>query len=182
MFLQAAQSRSKALTDAPLVSRTKLIERQQEEFRVKHPITRIRFRLPDQYQIETTFSSNETVDNLFKFLNECFQMERKISLSIGPPPRPIKPSPEKTLFDIDLVPGAIINVSFDEPTNSNVILKPSLLSQACNIKVREANPSIETSAASTSSSTSAPNPTSAATTSTGTAKTTKKPSWLRLGH
>lgn len=131
MHWAAAQARAKALCEAPLVSRAKLLERQQGELLAKHPQTRIRFRFPDQCQLEATFGSEEGVADLYRFLEACCAHPRPaVSLSTGPPARVLPRSgAARALWQADLIPAAVVNVALEgAPTRDTLeILCPVIV-------------------------------------------------------
>lgn len=186
LLFSSAQARTRALQDAPLVSRAKLVERQQREFLAKHPTTRIRFRFPDQYQLEAVFRSTEPLSALFIFIQDCLEGGAVLQdLSIGPPPKAIRRCDKTFLWQHDLVPAAIINVALGgERRPTPLLLGPAFQKTATTAMQLSQGSQPSPSAAPSQEPVSAvphrtePRPGS----STTDAATKKKPSWLRLGH
>lgn len=203
----AQQARTRALLETPLLSQAKLRERQQREFLERHPKTILRFRFPDQYMMEATFESTEAISDLFVFIDATWAGERDaiprptstssfhpFSLSIGPPPKVLARSDQSPLWRHDLVPAAIINVTWNHGSGHGGRTTPDLLlpeivttlvsrlspsSPSENLKSPPEGPTPETTGTiqtdSPSPSSSLPTPREVATTGT-----LKKPAWLRL--
>lgn len=189
----AGQARTKALLEAPLVSRVKLRERQQRELLEKHPATVLRFRFPDQYILEASFGSTETVTNLFAFVDSVLTSLWPFALSIGPPPQSLIRADKTPLWRHDLVPAAIVNLTWADGSGSRSSKTLDLLQPEVGSALTQSPPSLPTTgeAVSTSlveaassgqersetsnrpSSGPLPNP-------HHPASVLKKPSWLRL--
>lgn len=180
--LAASQARIRALLDAPLVSRSKLVEKQQAELLTKHPTTRLRFRFPDQYQLEATFRSIESSADLYTFLQSSMTIPSMgIALSTGPPPKPI-PTKDTPLWKLDLVPAAIINVAFTvesgRPPTSDILTDQikSSIRRLPTIDGDLTYEALEEESPSPINHQAVPNPTRNVSPTTGL----KKPGWLRL--
>ncbi|PJF19517.1 hypothetical protein PSACC_00661 [Paramicrosporidium saccamoebae] len=111
LHLAVTHARTQALVDAPLVSRAKLMEKRQAELLSRYPVARIRFRMPDQHQLEAEFKSTEPASQLYAFVRWAVKTSEEFVLSVGPPPKPIK-NDSIPIWQLDLVPAAIVNVAF----------------------------------------------------------------------
>lgn len=202
----AQQARTRALLETPLLSQAKLRERQQREFLDRHPKTILRFRFPDQYMMEATFESTETISDLFAFITSTWvgggrdvdslrspSLCHPFSLSIGPPPRVLARTDPSPLWRHDLVPAAIINVAWNNGNDNGGYKTPDLLLSEIRATLTQLSPSLppatreslpEEGTPETNMTTDRPsNPPSSLPTPrevATTAGTVKKPSWLRL--
>lgn len=182
-YYAAAQARTRALLEAPLVSRVKLREQQERELVAKHPDTRIRFRFPDQYMLEATFASVESATALYAFLEgeamtESQRPSIRLSLSLGPPPKPIRRDDSSPLHRLDLTPAAIVNVAISQDGRDNCHLPTrELLREGLADNSREridmAAPLAPTVAPTTTFS-------SASTAASAPSGASRKPAWLKL--
>jgi hypothetical protein len=170
LHLAVTHARTRALIDAPLLSRAKLVEKRQAELLSRYPVARIRFRMPDQHQLEAEFESTEAANQLYAFVRWALKTSDEFLLSIGPPPKSIK-NGSTPIWQLDLVPAAIVNVAFSQGKVVNVF-NDMVLSTSRPIPQLNPSPTLNSSTDLSASN--------LATNAPATAPSTKKPSWLRL--
>lgn len=173
----AQQAHTRALLESPLLSQAKLRERRQREFLEKHPTTALRFRFPDQYVIEATFDSTETIFDLFAFIGSSLTRALPFALSTGPPPKALARSDQTPLWRCDLVPAAIINVAWSGNTGTPFprtinVLQPEVTATLTDLPSPQSTGEVSLSSDRLSSD--------SLTTPRQPAGAMKKPSWLRL--
>ncbi|KAJ2081098.1 hypothetical protein GGI09_007658 [Coemansia sp. S100] len=103
--------------------------RRQAEFKSKHTRTLIRFRFPDQVQVQAAFSSHkETVAELYAFLDNVLVTPGALeSLIIQPPALNLDALRSETLFDAKLAPAAVVHVKLTSAKTSTLeMLKPEV--------------------------------------------------------
>lgn len=192
--LATSHAKVRALLDAPLASRSKEEERIWAEFQRQHPEARIRFRLADQYSLETTFASTETTSQLYRFLTDALGTSiDALSLSTGPPPRALRHDDPTPLWRLNLVPAAIVNVLSRTGGRIGVanLVDQSLLASAQNLPHNShlsmppnnsATQRGDQSGGEAALTPPAPPPNNRSTSNDTRTTTEKKPAWLRLGH
>ncbi|KAJ2867860.1 hypothetical protein GGH94_000528 [Coemansia aciculifera] len=112
--------------------------RRHAEFKAKHTRTLIRFRFPDQVQVQAAFSSHEeTVAELYAFLNQVLVTPNVLeSLIIQPPALNLDALRSKTLFDAKLAPAAVVHVKLASAKASTLeVLKPEVAALVENLKI-----------------------------------------------
>lgn len=195
LHLATSHAKVRALLNAPLVSRSKEEERLSAEFLRQHPEARIRFRLADQYLLETTFGSTETAAQLYGFLADALATPADaLSLSTGPPPKILRGDDPTPLWRLNLVPAAIVNVhSRTGRIGATHLVDQGLLASAQSLPHSPHSPPPAQNLAdhrerqevdqpgSEATLIPAPPPTNRST-SSGAQSAGGKPSWLRLGH
>lgn len=123
LHYSSLKAQTTQLMDAPLVSRARLLEKRRREMLGRHPFTIIRFRLPDQHQVQATFCSTKPARVLFDFIQSIFRKEKTpqgLTLIRGPPSQKLTSSDEQIpLWQLDLIPNALINVAWDDGIRSS---------------------------------------------------------------
>ncbi|KAJ2564206.1 hypothetical protein GGH95_004558, partial [Coemansia sp. RSA 1836] len=132
-ILASAQRARVAESEKGFSSREKQEEeerRRHAEFKTKHSRTLIRFRFPDQIQVQAAFSSHdETVAELYAFLAQILVAPEILdSLIIQPPALNLDTLRCKTLFDAKLAPTAVVHVKLaSSPQRSTLeLLRPAV--------------------------------------------------------
>jgi len=118
-------------------------EREAEEIRKRnrYPQTRIRIRFSNRTQVEKTFPTPSQLPQIYNFVKSILSedvKEKPFVLYVTPPRKELRLQDTKlkgqTLYDLQLVPSAVINIKFeDEELNSLTNPPPiheSLLSRA----------------------------------------------------
>ncbi|KAJ2005733.1 hypothetical protein GGI04_002134 [Coemansia thaxteri] len=87
-------------------------KRLHAEFKSKYPRALIRFRFPDQVQVQATFSSHtETVADLYTFLQGVLLSPQLLeALIVQPLAQNLESLKSDTLFDAKLAPAAVVHV------------------------------------------------------------------------
>ncbi|KAJ1827208.1 hypothetical protein LPJ56_001784, partial [Coemansia sp. RSA 2599] len=86
-------------------------QKKHEQLKQKYPKTAVRFRFPDQAQVQATFLSIDTVDELFRFVREILVIPQTLqTLTIQPPVTDLGKMLSTTLFDAKLTPAAVVHV------------------------------------------------------------------------
>ncbi|KAJ1820508.1 hypothetical protein LPJ75_000923 [Coemansia sp. RSA 2598] len=86
-------------------------QKKHEQLKQKYPKTTVRFRFPDQAQVQATFLSIDTVDELFQFVREILVIPQTLqTLTIQPPVTDLGKMLSTTLFDAKLTPAAVVHV------------------------------------------------------------------------
>ncbi|KAJ2491127.1 hypothetical protein IWW37_002580 [Coemansia sp. RSA 2050] len=140
-ILVAVQKARVAESEKGFSSRVKQEEenrRRHAEFKAKHTRTLIRFRFPDQVQVQATFSSHEeTAAELYAFMNQVLARPSLLeSLIIQPPAQNLDTLKSETLFDTKLAPAAVVHVKLagaKVPTLE--ILKPEVAALVEDLKI-----------------------------------------------
>ncbi|EPZ33275.1 hypothetical protein ROZALSC1DRAFT_26984 [Rozella allomycis CSF55] len=114
-YLQMAKKRNE-LENAPLKTKS-IREKEIEQRKLKYP------KFPDEKIIQATFLSSETLSNIVDFI-KCSSTEEDFELFVSPPKR-ILANKDATLFDMKLVPAALIYVSSRK--NSTKLLQSILV-------------------------------------------------------
>ncbi|KAJ2889731.1 hypothetical protein IWW38_004532, partial [Coemansia aciculifera] len=114
-ILATAQRARVAESEKGFSSREKQEEeerRRHAEFKTKHSRSLIRFRFPDQVQIQAAFHAHrETVAELYAFLDQILADPRALeSLVIQPPALNLDTLRSTSLFDAKLAPTAVVHV------------------------------------------------------------------------
>ncbi len=139
-----AVARTRALADAPLVSREAAARRRREEMLARHPSVRLRLRLPrpmssgnggaksadkpsafDEIAIDATFQSIETGKDVHEFVAEHVMRNSGVSFALrtAPPSRPI-PADSSAIVDLGLVPSAVVFVDCATPVDLSHLTAP----------------------------------------------------------
>ncbi|KAJ2689578.1 hypothetical protein IWW39_001382 [Coemansia spiralis] len=117
--------------------------RRQAEFKAKHPRALIRFRFPDQVQVQATFSSHEeTVAELYAFLNRVLVCPNLLeSLIIQPPAQNLDTSRNETLFNAKLAPAAVVHVKLAGVKVSTLeVLRPEVAALVEDLRIPSPQP------------------------------------------
>ncbi|KAJ2823536.1 hypothetical protein FBU31_004251 [Coemansia sp. 'formosensis'] len=112
--------------------------RRQADFKAKHTRALIRFRFPDQVQVQAEFKSHkETVAELYAFLDQILVSPEVLeSLIIQPPSLNLSTLRSETLFDAKLAPNAVVHVKLASAKISTLeILKPEVAALVEELKV-----------------------------------------------
>ncbi|KAJ2333381.1 hypothetical protein GGI00_002355 [Coemansia sp. RSA 2681] len=132
-ILASAQRARVAESEKGFSSREKQEEeerRRHAEYKTKYSRTLIRFRFPDQIQVQAAFSSHdETVAELYAFLAQILVAPEILdSLIIQPPALNLDTLRCKTLFDAKLAPTAVVHVKLaSSPQRSTLeLLRPAV--------------------------------------------------------
>lgn len=107
-FHSSAVKATKALNNAPLVSKSAQERIQQQSILKEHPFTRIRFRFPDRTCIERNFRTEDTIEVVHACLCALLHGSPAFVLCTGPPFKQLRPG--DSLLSLNLYPAAIINV------------------------------------------------------------------------
>lgn len=88
-----------------------------QQLKQKYATTRIRFKFPDQVQVEAAFQSTKNkVADLFTFISQVTNNSGVVStLAIQPPFTDLAKAKDKTLFDAKLSPAALVHVRLLSP-------------------------------------------------------------------
>ncbi|KAJ2741484.1 hypothetical protein GGI20_005155 [Coemansia sp. BCRC 34301] len=134
-ILVSAQQARTAESEKGFSSRIKQEEearRRHDEFKTKHTRALIRFRFPDQVQVQAAFGSHdETVAELYSFLAQVLESSKIESLIIQPPPLNLDALRSMTLFDAKLAPTAVVHVKLAGAHRSTLeLLKPAVAALA----------------------------------------------------
>lgn len=183
------QARSKALENAPLVSHIKVLEKQRAEMLARHPTTRIKFRLPDQYIIQASFDSEESGSSLHTFIQSCIiDGEIEFDLMIGTPAKALMKKEQRDLIGLDLVPAGTVyvnwsNVDHTKHRSMDILadtLKDSLGAQSNNRREQYQLQHSDSSLTLADGTADSPKPSASTSFNSSSSKFFKKPSWLRL--
>ncbi|KAJ2832084.1 hypothetical protein GGI24_001360 [Coemansia furcata] len=112
--------------------------RRQADFKAKHTRALIRFRFPDQVQVQAEFKSHkETVAELYAFLDQILVSPEVLeSLIIQPPSLNLNTLRSETLFAAKLAPNAVVHVKLASAKISTLeILKPEVAALVEELKV-----------------------------------------------
>lgn len=180
--MSSLQTRTQSLMNAPLVSHAKMLEKKQKELLSKHPTTILRFRFPDHHQLEAVFQSTEMGRDLHLFLlDHCLNVSQ-VTLTVGMPPKAISSNEKKQLWQLDLVPGAILNVFTGEKhkgLGTAELLRPDFLQKPVPLPI-PSDPTIVLPQSATNDVSNTTVPTIAAPPASSSNTLLKKPKWLRL--
>ncbi|KAJ2321910.1 hypothetical protein IWW51_004318, partial [Coemansia sp. RSA 2702] len=98
--------------------------KRRDDFARRHPQTTIRFRFPDQVQIQATFASGARVAALYDFVAQQLSSPRLLrALFLQPPVQDLEGSRAQSLLAARLTPAAVVHVRLAD----NAGLKPSTL-------------------------------------------------------
>ncbi|KAJ2143377.1 hypothetical protein IW136_001669 [Coemansia sp. RSA 678] len=91
----------------------------------RYPETAIRFRFPDQVQIQASFASSAPVSELYKFVSRALRDPHLLqTLFVQPPVQNLDPQSAKSLLDAKLTPAAVVHVRLSKDAG----LRPETLS------------------------------------------------------
>ncbi|KAJ1762465.1 hypothetical protein LPJ58_000567 [Coemansia sp. RSA 1591] len=91
----------------------------------RHPETAIRFRFPDQVQIQASFASSAPVSELYKFVSRALRDPHFLqTLFVQPPVQNLDPQCAESLLDAKLTPAAVVHVRLSKDAG----LRPETLS------------------------------------------------------
>ncbi|KAJ2219927.1 hypothetical protein IW143_002472, partial [Coemansia sp. RSA 520] len=91
----------------------------------RHPETAIRFRFPDQVQIQASFASSAPVSELYKFVSRALRDPHLLqTLFVQPPVQNLDPQSAESLLDAKLTPAAVVHVRLSKDAG----LRPETLS------------------------------------------------------
>ncbi|KAJ2121872.1 hypothetical protein IW147_003861 [Coemansia sp. RSA 720] len=77
----------------------------------RYPETAIRFRFPDQVQIQASFASSARVSELYKFVSRALRDPQLLqTLFVQPPVQNLDPLGTESLLDAKLTPAAVVHV------------------------------------------------------------------------
>ncbi|KAJ2500406.1 hypothetical protein GGH96_002734 [Coemansia sp. RSA 1972] len=77
----------------------------------RYPETAIRFRFPDQVQIQASFASSVPVSELYKFVARALRDPQLLqTLFVQPPVKNLDPLSKESLLDAKLTPAAVVHV------------------------------------------------------------------------
>ncbi|EJU04572.1 hypothetical protein DACRYDRAFT_75437 [Dacryopinax primogenitus] len=131
-----SQRRLHAMTEGPLLTaKLRNEDEKRRKQRERFPRTTIRIRFPDRTMLERTFSSEEKIRSVYKFVRDCLTEEAKpIKFILYQPPRQeYKVSdPEvrdKTLYDLHFSPSSVLLLTFTDDSLNRDEVPPPLLSE-----------------------------------------------------
>ncbi|KAJ2646361.1 hypothetical protein IWW40_005479 [Coemansia sp. RSA 1250] len=106
-------------------------QQRREDFNQRHPQTVIRFRFPDQMQVQSTFASKDRVASLYDFVSSTLKTPQMLrTLVLQPPVQDLASLRSKTLIDAKLTPAAVVHVRLTSDAGTKpstlALLKPSL--------------------------------------------------------
>ncbi|KAJ2155120.1 hypothetical protein IWW43_000405 [Coemansia sp. RSA 1935] len=91
----------------------------------RYPETAIRFRFPDQVQIQASFASSAPVSELYKFVSRALRDPHLLqTLFVQPPVQNLDPQSAESLLDAKLTPAAVVHVRLSKDAG----LRPETLS------------------------------------------------------
>ncbi|KAJ2204904.1 hypothetical protein IW145_003127 [Coemansia sp. RSA 521] len=91
----------------------------------RYPETAIRFRFPDQVQIQASFASSAPVSELYKFVSRALRDPHFLqTLFVQPPVQNLDPQCAESLLDAKLTPAAVVHVRLSKDAG----LRPETLS------------------------------------------------------
>ncbi|KAJ2079399.1 hypothetical protein H4R24_003814, partial [Coemansia sp. RSA 988] len=98
-------------------------KKRKDQFYQMHPKTVIRFRFPDQVQVQATFLSTDCVSKLFVFIADVLADAGVLSMLVLQPAQDLSVWKSKSLREAGLAPAAIVHVRLNGDSNS----RPSTL-------------------------------------------------------
>ncbi|KAJ2849744.1 hypothetical protein IWW36_002410 [Coemansia brasiliensis] len=106
-------------------------QQRREDFYQRHQQTVIRFRFPDQVQVQSTFASKDRVASLYNFVSSTLKAPQMLRmLVLQPPVQDLASLKSKTLIDAKLTPAAVVHVRLTSDAGTKpstlALLKPSL--------------------------------------------------------
>ncbi|KAJ2449862.1 hypothetical protein EV183_004648 [Coemansia sp. RSA 2336] len=106
-------------------------QQRREAFNQRHPQTAIRFRFPDQVQVQSTFASKDRVSSLYDFVASTLKAPQMLrALVLQPPVQDLAALRSKSLLDAKLTPAAVVHVRLASDAGARpstiALLKPSL--------------------------------------------------------
>ncbi|KZT58116.1 hypothetical protein CALCODRAFT_482650 [Calocera cornea HHB12733] len=130
----STQRRLHAMTEGPLLtSKLRNDDAKKQRERERFPRTTIRIKFPDRTMLERTFSSEEKIKSVYKFVRDSLTEEAKpVKFILYQPPRQeYKVSdPEvhdKTLYDLHFSPSSVLLLTFTDPALNRHDVPPPLL-------------------------------------------------------
>ncbi|KAJ2359037.1 hypothetical protein IWW50_000121 [Coemansia erecta] len=122
-------------------------KQRRAEFAERHPTTTIRFRFPDQVQVQAAFASTSRVSELYTFIRGALRDPRLLrALVLRPPVEDLHASEEKTLLCAKLTPAAVVHVQLAgsagaAPKTLELLLpSTSALAEPLDVAANEARP------------------------------------------
>uniref|UniRef100_A0A1D1XF21 Tether containing UBX domain for GLUT4 n=1 Tax=Anthurium amnicola TaxID=1678845 RepID=A0A1D1XF21_9ARAE len=113
-FLLAMQD-SKRKADENAGFKTRAMREQEEKARErKYPKTIIRVRFPDNFQVQMTFLSKETVGELYEFVKETLRTPQRSFCLFTSPPKKILSEMSLSLYQAGLSPASVVNFSWTD--------------------------------------------------------------------
>ncbi|KAJ2804125.1 hypothetical protein H4R20_002626 [Coemansia guatemalensis] len=97
--------------------------KRREQFYQTHPKTTIRFRFPDQVQVQATFLSTDCVSKLFVFIADVLVDAGVLSMLVLQPAQDLAAWKAKSLREAGLAPAAVVHVRL----NGDPKVRPSTL-------------------------------------------------------
>ncbi|KAJ2611387.1 hypothetical protein H4S08_003185 [Coemansia sp. RSA 1365] len=88
-------------------------KKRKEQFNQSHPKTIIRFRFPDQVQIQATFLSTDCVSKIYVFIADVLVDATVLCMLVLQPAQDLAAWKSKTLRDAGLSPAAVVHVKLN---------------------------------------------------------------------
>ncbi|KAJ3284254.1 Tether containing UBX domain for GLUT4 [Rhizoclosmatium sp. JEL0117] len=119
----SSKSKSKALTDAPLMTKS-MRDREDELRQKKWPKTMIRIRFPDRTTVQAAFLSTEPVSAVYALMREVLNTpERAFTLYTTPPLLNLAGKKELTFWKAGLAPATLVYFKWDDGGDVVGVLK-----------------------------------------------------------